>query len=558
MNFRRTTRLGAFLTAAGTALAVSAASPDASACGGFFCSASPVDQTAEHILFTVNDDQTITAYVQIQYSGDRDAFAWVVPAPGIPKLKTDFPDLAMRSLSLATDPKYIGPGCGRTLSVGSGPTAGAASSDNGSSVTVLATQAVGPYETTTVQATDSGVLVKWLQDHDYRITDKMIPLLEPYIEGGMNFVALRLMANKAVSDITPLGMTYDANKPMIPIRLTAIAAQPEMGIITWILSNRRWAPENYIDLKIPDKLVKFDQYGSQNNYLTLVSSETDKVGGQAFVTEYAKPTSDIVQQIQTQPVPTPDAQTARDALLGVLQQFPYITRLYGRMSAEEMTADPTFMVSSATADVDNIHDLSKLYPSCPSNPPPVDPCTFNYCGRRGVCVSAMVPAQSGANAYATAGCACANDAIARVTTTGQSGGAMYCEPVAMNFASPADAGSQGVAVQSACDGFDCGSHGACVPMNGNPTCQCEGGYAAVFAYAYDSNTGASSPKVTCQPVPGPIPPLPRLPSIGSTKLPPSTQTSGGCSVGSRTGTGPAEGLLAAVGVVLALGRRRRR
>ncbi|HEX3594658.1 MAG TPA: DUF2330 domain-containing protein, partial [Polyangiaceae bacterium] len=258
--FRRSSR-GALLAAAGAALAIGTAAPRADACGGFFCSASPVDQTAEHILFTVNDDQTVTAYVQIQYAGDRDAFAWVVPAPGLPKLTTDFPDQAFRALSLATDPQYRSNSCGGPRGA---PTLGVSANAGASkdeSVTVLATQAVGPYETTTVQATDSSALVEWLQAHDYRITNKMIPLLEPYVEGGMNFVALRLQADKAVSDIQPLGMTYDGDKPSIPLRLTAIAAQPEMGIVSFILSDRRWAPENYIDLKIPDSLITFDTYG---------------------------------------------------------------------------------------------------------------------------------------------------------------------------------------------------------------------------------------------------------------------------------------------------------
>src|SRR5439155_3503381 len=116
-------------------------------------------------------------------------------------------------------------------------------------------------------------------------------------------------------DIQPMGMTYEGNKPMIPIRLTAAAAQPEMGIVTFILSNRRWAPENYIDLKIPDSLIQFDQYGYQNNYLTVLSTESDKVGGQAFVTEYAKSTADLVQRVQNQFVPpgNTDAQKSRDA-----------------------------------------------------------------------------------------------------------------------------------------------------------------------------------------------------------------------------------------------------
>ncbi|HEX3595695.1 MAG TPA: hypothetical protein VHU80_11345, partial [Polyangiaceae bacterium] len=50
------------LIAAAAAFAGVALMPaEASACGGFFCSSSPVDQTAEHIIFTINGDHTVTA-----------------------------------------------------------------------------------------------------------------------------------------------------------------------------------------------------------------------------------------------------------------------------------------------------------------------------------------------------------------------------------------------------------------------------------------------------------------------------------------------------------------
>ena len=544
------------------ALALSAAAPQAEACGGFFCSASPVDQTAEHILFTVNSDQTVTAIVQIQYVGDKDNFAWIIPAPGIPKLATDFPDSAMRSLALATDPRYFKNNCNRGLAVpGVGApksaTAGNASADNG--VTVLAMQAVGPYDTTTLEATDSKVLVDWLQQHNYRITTKMIPILQPYIEAGMHFVALRLQANKQVSDIQPLGMTYDANKPSIPLQLTAVAAQPEMGIVAWILADGRWAPENYIDLKIPDKLIQFDQYGNQNNYLTLVSSESDKVGGQAFVTEYAKPTSELTSQLQNMFAPTDDGMKAKAAILDVLSQHPYITRLYARISAEEMTVDPTFMVASNTADVDNVHDLSDPNMQCsftPPEPPAPDPCTFTYCGRRGVCVGANMPGQAGVAATSVPACACATDAVGRMTTTtGQP--STYCEPVSVNFDSATPDGGAGVMVKAACEGVDCGGHGTCVSMNGNPSCQCDKGYGAVVSYA--SGTGANV--VTCVAVSGNIPPLPRLPAVGSTKIAndaASSGSSGGCNVAPRTAGSGAAAFGALAGLALAGVRRRRR
>lgn len=544
-----------------------AAPREANACGGFFCSSSPIDQTAEHILFSVNADRTVTAYVQIKYSGDRDGFAWIVPVPGVPTLSADFPDQALSALDSATQPQYRKSVCyGGALDFAvPGATAGAApppQSTNG--VTVLAHQIVGPFDTVTLEGTSADVLVKWLKDHQYRFTDSMIPLLQPYVEGGMHFVAARLVADKTASDIKPLVMTYTGNRPSIPLRLTSVAAQPEMGIVTWILSDQRWAPENFQDLKIPDKLIEFDQYGNQNNYLTLVSRESDKVGGEAFVTEYAKATTDIVQQIQASGAPTPQGQAAQTALLSVLQKFPYITRLYARMSAEDMRDDPRFMPASDQSDVSNIHDLTDPsfdYSKCPQQPPPQDPCLLTYCGRRGVCVptaaSAAAIAMSTGTQQATVACVCATDATARATATGLQP-ASYCEPVAMNLDA---AGGTAAAplVQSACEGFDCGAHGACVPMNGNPTCQCEAGYGAVATPTYDPMTGApSTTQITCELVGSNVPPMPVLPPVGETRMPSSgSGTQGGCSVERAAPRSlDAAWILSLAGVALGLRRRR--
>jgi hypothetical protein len=61
------------------------------ACGGFFCSGGagrppPVIQTGEKILFAAGENGEVTAHVQILYSGEPRAFAWVVPVPSQPTL----------------------------------------------------------------------------------------------------------------------------------------------------------------------------------------------------------------------------------------------------------------------------------------------------------------------------------------------------------------------------------------------------------------------------------------------------------------------------------------
>ncbi|HEX3595261.1 MAG TPA: MYXO-CTERM sorting domain-containing protein, partial [Polyangiaceae bacterium] len=191
-----------------------------------------------------------------------------------------------------------------------------------------------------------------------------------------------------------------------------------------------------------------------------------------------------------------------------------------------------------------------------------------------------------------AACVCANDSTARLTTTGANGiPAIYCEPVSLDL----DGTSDSVELAPACEGFDCGAHGACVPMNGNPTCQCEAGYAAAPSSVYDQTTGLSTNTITCVPSSIRTPMLPVLPPVGQTTLPrgsggegaggassgaaggqtggvsstpmpagggttnaafDSGPSSGGCSVARTPGTNLTTGLLLAIGAAVA--RRRRR
>src|SRR5690606_24281594 len=81
------------LLAASAALALALAPTRAEACGGTFCDAGPqvmpVDQSGENILFWIdqNDGEPHTeAHIQIQYEGDPDRFAWLVPVQAVPEV----------------------------------------------------------------------------------------------------------------------------------------------------------------------------------------------------------------------------------------------------------------------------------------------------------------------------------------------------------------------------------------------------------------------------------------------------------------------------------------
>src|SRR3982751_4502146 len=82
--------------------------PGTAACGGLFCQNTPVDQQAERIIFTVNKNDTLTAYVQINYTGEAHDFSWVVPVPSVPKV--DVAEIAtFDEMSNLTTPVFIPP-----------------------------------------------------------------------------------------------------------------------------------------------------------------------------------------------------------------------------------------------------------------------------------------------------------------------------------------------------------------------------------------------------------------------------------------------------------------
>ncbi|MBK9941800.1 MAG: DUF2330 domain-containing protein [Kouleothrix sp.] len=310
--------------------------PAAWACGGLFCTTIPTDQAAERIIFAVNAGaSTIDAYVQINYTGSPDQFAWVVPVPNPPTLGVvDMP--LFTELDQLTQPNYIAPPLPDTCAI----PMPAASSDGG--VNVLGQGSVGPYDYAVVGSSDPQALVQWLRSNGYQITPPMEPLVAVYVQEKMDFLAMKLQPDKGTQDIQPIKMTYRSTKPMIPLRLTAVAANPDMGVLTWVLAQSQAEPENYKVMRVANDEIVFSLF-SGNNYPALVSQHADEAGGRAFITEYAGPTSAL--------------RASDSALDALLRQYPYITRVYTRISPEEMTVDPVFRFNPALPDVSNIHDL---------------------------------------------------------------------------------------------------------------------------------------------------------------------------------------------------------
>ncbi len=265
--------------------------PAARACGGFFCTTFPMNQAAENILF-VQGEGTVTTHVQLLYSGAASDFAWILPVPSVPDLAVSH-NRIFAQLQWTTRPgfqlNFQEDDCGFPMVFRDGELESIPTSADEGGVEVVLQEQVGPYDTAVIASEDPQAIVDWLVDNGYQLGDLGVPLLTPYVEGDFYFLALKLAAESEVGDLQPIAMTYAAERPGIPIRLTAVATEPDLGVLAWVLADHRAIPENYLHVKINEALIDWLNWG--RNYPEVVTQAANEAGGQAFVTDYAGPSS---------------------------------------------------------------------------------------------------------------------------------------------------------------------------------------------------------------------------------------------------------------------------
>ncbi len=443
----RALRIAAVVLAAATIVTISMPQ-DAEACGGFFCSQTPIDQSAERIIFARNG-ANIESWVQVLYSGAAEDFAWVVPVSSVPEVETA-EDAIFQVLDQLTSPTIIPPDClmmpMAAMDDADGESTGAGGgSRNGDEVTVYASADVGPYHYDVVGSENAQLLVNWLNDNDYIITGPMEPMVEYYVDDQMLFLAMKLQADQGVDALKPVKLTFEGENPVIPLRLTGVAADPHMGVIAWILGDSRATSANYANVELAVEDIRFDQF-LRTNYRTVVSRTVDAAGGHAFITEFAGPTADLAEMAWDE-----DARV-------LLESYDYLTRMYTTISPEEMTTDPMFTFNANLGDVSRTLDFSDRDDLCEETP---SPCDFVHCGSNASCYEV-----NGA-----AACECPENFVARGVSDPINGVSVTCTPEDRDMLGdelPADP----------CASMTCGEFGQCVALNSTATCACDDGYGA--------------------------------------------------------------------------------
>ncbi len=270
------------------------------ACGGFFCNQSqPVNQSAERVLY-VQDGPQITVHIQISYQGPSQKFSWVLPLQSLPTLKAGS-DAIFTVLDYSTRPtfnlKYLEgdaschfPTCNYAMAGGVQDDASTGGTKNGG-VTVLQEANVGPYESKVIKGDTGADLQKWLTDNGYDQPEATTGLLDAYAKQGFVFLALRLQKDKSDGDLVPIVIQMQETSPCLPLRLTQLAATPDMPVIIWTMGPARAVPKNWLHVELNWKTIDWMTAGG--NYLTVASKAIDQASGHAFTTELAQKTADL-------------------------------------------------------------------------------------------------------------------------------------------------------------------------------------------------------------------------------------------------------------------------
>lgn len=262
-------------------------------------------------------------------------------------------------------------------------------------------------------------------------------------------------------------MTYPAQNPMIPLFLTAVAAEPDMAVIIFIVGRDHYDSENWANFKIPTRDVQprlFSVTGT--NYRSLVSKRVDEAGAMAFVKEMADDASVAYNNAQGF-VFTTDDNDALDYLATVLTSDKVLTRFYTRISGWEIADDPKF-VPVPRDFATNIHDMSgrPSMDACAGNDPI---CGDRYCGQDAKCATTEFGE----------GCVCPEGGVLRRITNGFGVPLAICQESYFDMMASIEAMAAAQGIANPCDTYDCGTNGTCVVMNGFPTCDCNDGFAGV-------------------------------------------------------------------------------
>jgi hypothetical protein len=317
-----------FLPSLALAAAVYLVPTDARACGGCIYGAptaadASVQQNpsvvTDHRMVLAIDPEMTTLWDQIEYAGEPENFAWVLPIRGAVTVGLGS-DAFIDGLDKKTAPRIVGPqvfcnpppqpsfggggGGGNTTDYDYGSSAscacgamsgedsaeyapsstsvdtGTAGADGGldipdEGVVITERKAVGPYETVQIHGDGAESILGWLRRNKYVIPTEVEPVLNKYIGEKFDFLAVRLAPSADVHAMKPIRVSWKGAFPMLPLRMVAAGVGDSVGIKLFVIGDGRWKTKNFATFTISNDDLIWDFTIGRSNYTTL---RADKAG----------------------------------------------------------------------------------------------------------------------------------------------------------------------------------------------------------------------------------------------------------------------------------------
>ena len=161
-------------------------------------------------------------------------------------------------------------------------------------VSIEAKYTVGEYDILLLSAEESGGLIRWLDQNDYKLPDGAEEVVGSYIKQGMRFfvarVNLEVQENNGYSNLRPLQIAFESPKFMLPIRLGTLNADGQQELFVYALTRTgRVETSNYRTVRMPSNLEipGFIKSRFGDFYRDMFTLQTEKENGKAVFLEYA-------------------------------------------------------------------------------------------------------------------------------------------------------------------------------------------------------------------------------------------------------------------------------
>ncbi|NQV86206.1 MAG: DUF2330 domain-containing protein [Woeseiaceae bacterium] len=224
-------------------------------------------------------------------------------------------------------------------------------------VVIEASYTVGEYDILILSAKESGGLVRWLKENDYRLPQGAEKVVDSYLKQDMRFFVAKVNLDEqsklGYQYLRPLQVAYESNKFMLPIRLGTLNAKGKQELYVYTLTRSgRVETTNYRTVKMPSDtyVPEFVQNEFAEFYHSMFDKQVAAQNERAVFLEYAwdmnwcdpcaaDPLSQ--QDLRQLGVFWVAGQSSNDSL-SMPAQDVFVTRLHVRYDSEHFPEDLVF------------------------------------------------------------------------------------------------------------------------------------------------------------------------------------------------------------------------